>query len=83
MTPTMFCRCVCLLGSVSLAEGFHVNVPTLPKLAALSMSTTAGSQASPVSTPGEEDGQADLFDWNKQVSSEVDRLARVVATTIT
>ena len=71
----MFYRFVCLVGSVSLAGGFHVHISTFPKLATLPMSTTADApqdpQVSPASIPAEQDGR-DLFDWNKQVSSESD-----------
>lgn len=71
----MFYRYVCLLGSVSLAEGFHLHVRTLPKLAARPMSMAADApQVSPVSTE-EQHGQ-DLFDWNKQVTSESDPTTR-------
>ena len=74
MTPNIYYRYACLLGSFSLAKGFHVHAPTLPKLAALPMGTSAGTQqVSPVSTPEEQYGHEDLFDWNKQVTSESDR----------
>lgn len=76
----MLYRCMCLLGSVSLAEGFHVNVRTLPKLAELPVGATAASDTShvsPVSTRGEElDGHEDLLDWNKQVNSESNPVTR-------